>query len=81
MLIEEIYAYMTQPLRLERGTKANSKLTFQRSPTGMVVDVVLTSNICNLGGGILDISIDLCRIDIALNQGVLSIVEKVHSQQ
>jgi len=47
----------------------------------MVVDVVLSSNICDLGGSIVDISIDLCRIDIALNQGVLSIVEKVHSQQ
>jgi len=43
--------------------------------------IVLSSNICNPGRGIVDISIDLCRIDITLNQGVLSIVEKVHSQQ
>ena len=68
---------MIQPLWLERVIKVNSRLTFQRSPT----DVVLSSNICNLGGGIVDISIDLCCIDIALNQGVLSIVEKVHHQQ
>jgi len=46
----------------------------------MVVDVVLSSHICNLGGDIVDISIDMCRIDIALDQGILSIVEKVHSQ-
>ena len=68
---------MVHPLGLEtRDSGRFVGRTFQRSP--MIV-VLSTGKIRNLG--IVDSWIDLGRRDIAMHEGVLSVVEKAHSRR
>jgi len=48
-----------------------------------MIVVLSTSIICNFGGGIVDISMDLCGNHIALRlyQDILSMVEEAHGWQ